>query len=220
VYKSDLTLLSSTHPPPPQCLTGRAVEPVLKFQALAPEQFGPLKTKNHCIYQNNWLAPQIMSLELEPKFQGPASAPPSRSFWLRLQPSEIPWAPAPQPCWPVHINRGLQLSTHQCSNKKCVSALFAQPLFRHAQLHWKSNGMFKVYRKRQTRKSIRWTTDSASAPQHRVVIGGSPPAEPNKKMKLVRGACSFSDVSCEFYCLVNNASTIISILEHEVCKNH
>jgi len=74
----------------------------------------------------------------------------------------------------------MQLPTHQRNNKKYVSALFAQPLFHHTQLHWKYNGMFKVNWKRQTRKSIRWTTDSASTPQRRVVVGGSPPAEANK----------------------------------------
>jgi len=39
-----------------------------------------------------------MTVEREPEFQ--ISVPPSKSFWLRLrlQPSKIAWAPAPQPC--------------------------------------------------------------------------------------------------------------------------
>jgi len=43
------------------------------------------------------LALHSMSVEPEPNFQAPSS--PSKSFWLRLQPSKIAWAPTPQPCF-------------------------------------------------------------------------------------------------------------------------
>jgi len=50
----------------------------------------------------NLLGPQIMAVELEPKFQAlaPVSAPPSKRFCLqlRLQPSSIAWGTAPQSC--------------------------------------------------------------------------------------------------------------------------
>ena len=47
-------------------------------------------------YLYNSLVPQTISVHPEPKFQ--ASTPPSKSFWLRLQPSKIAATPAPQPC--------------------------------------------------------------------------------------------------------------------------
>ena len=59
--------------------------------APAPEWFGPLY-KNwkplHYLY-NLLAAPQTMSVERETKFLAPA--PPSKIFWLRLQPSGINW---------------------------------------------------------------------------------------------------------------------------------
>jgi len=45
-----------------------------KFLALAPERFGPVKTKNHCIICTNRLPNKLMSVGLEPKFQAPAQA--------------------------------------------------------------------------------------------------------------------------------------------------
>jgi len=91
----------------------RAVEPKFKFQDPAPGIyksfcFGSSIYKfrlrlqndlihwklidNHCIICATRLTHTI-SVESEPKFP----APPSKTFWIRLQPSEIAWAPAPQP---------------------------------------------------------------------------------------------------------------------------
>ena len=47
----------------------------------------------------NSLAPQIISVEPEPKFP----ALPYKYFWLRLQPSKIAWAPAPQAWFHDHV---------------------------------------------------------------------------------------------------------------------
>jgi len=52
----------------------------LVCNVLAPEQFGPLKIKTHCIICTNSLAPQTMSVEqVQLKFQAPA--PPSINFY-------------------------------------------------------------------------------------------------------------------------------------------
>jgi len=53
------------------------------------------KSEKTLLYLHNSLAPQTVSVEPEPKFQ--ALAPPSKDFWLWLQPSKIARAPAPQP---------------------------------------------------------------------------------------------------------------------------
>jgi len=47
-------------------------------------------------YLYNSLAPQTISVDPDLKLQ--ASVPPSKSFWLRLQPSKIASTPAPQLC--------------------------------------------------------------------------------------------------------------------------
>jgi len=98
-------------------LRTKAVEPVLKFQAPASgieifwlrlqylEAFGSgsgsrtvwsKKSEKTLYYLYTSFAPQTISVDPEPKFQ--ASVPPSKSFWLRLQPSKIASVPAPQPC--------------------------------------------------------------------------------------------------------------------------
>jgi len=50
--------------------------------------------------------PQTGAVKPEPKFQAPV--PPTKRFWLRLQPSKTAWAPSPQP-W--------------CSGYVCVGVL-------------------------------------------------------------------------------------------------
>ena len=61
------------------------MEPELKFQALAPERFGPLITENHCIICAACLSQKLGLWNRNLNYQ------------LRLQPFKIAWAPAPQP---------------------------------------------------------------------------------------------------------------------------
>jgi len=66
---------------------------------VAPEQFDPKNQKTTLYSLYNSLVPQTISVGPEPTFQ--ASVPPSKTFWLRIQPSKIASAPAPQPCYVI-----------------------------------------------------------------------------------------------------------------------
>jgi len=65
----------------------------MKRRAPEPELWHFLRRFHSPDYLYNPLAPQTISVDPEPKFQAPAAAPPSKSFWLRLQPFKTASAP-------------------------------------------------------------------------------------------------------------------------------
>jgi len=69
---------------------------ISKFLALAPERFGPLKTKNLCNNGATRLPHKLCLWNRNRNFR-PRLFPPSRNFWLL--PSKTAWAPARQPCF-------------------------------------------------------------------------------------------------------------------------
>jgi len=66
-------------------------------------------------------APHTGAVELEPKFQASASAPPSKSFWLRLQPIKIElglWLHSPAFATVANLIDNLGGAVRKLSNKR------------------------------------------------------------------------------------------------------